>query len=493
MARVFYGTQHRRNNLDRKGGARSTNPRRHVDRDPANVPRFLIPPEYFELTRKHFLLLKCYHHQSALEKGFPPSLAKKIDLLSAEVNPAFKNEAFRVRMRSIRDEWCGSVKQTLKEHYAERITETISFITSNGMPSDLLDRSLQIVVRWGRKQLGKRLTDEVLDKAISSINKSQLLLDPEFPVHADPAPVPNPESLTGSFPRNGFIFRPFPNPPTSDLVPSSVLLKEVYDKDTQTDSVVDSGVVEALTLTDVDGVLESSTRTEVFSEALAPSVLPVVDNIPQARAPSVNDIVLDTASATTSTPEDISTIPSTGALVQTRIVNMNTVTSTGSTDRFNLDLTKSRLVLGDTNLKDLRLEDSSVFSTEKGRLSFFKTYLQSSRGVHEGVSDVVICLSSLDEKNKPNTNFTTFRSVLYNTKRLFPNAKVSVVLNCIPLSSEESVRRDLKEFNQMIVNRLVSLCDVVQLPDTFTVKGNLWNASERDVVYKAIKDFLVTL
>lgn len=484
MTRVFYGSQNRANNhSERRPGMRAPyshhrghNPR--FQRASNNAPRqHKIPAEFFGITKQHFVLLKCVHHQSVLEGGSPPSLIKKVDLISESVNPAFVNDAFRSRMKAISSEWCSAVQQALLGHYSSLVADAIQFISSNGIYADLLERSLQMVIRWSRSQLGKKLSDGVLDKAITMIKTHQLLIERTPPGCSNTsAPYNDDRSTQGhSFPLNGFVAYQFPAP--FDVPSASLSLKEVADKDTQTDVMVGSPI---RTVASHGSSICDDTVGSPSSHTVDPSV-------------SMSEGIVATHSAV---EKDLNQ-PTTSALVQTKIVDVNTLSSRGASsnsfDRFHLDTSKSTVILGDVNLRDLDVENSAIFSTDKGRLSFFKQYLQTFHSVHENVSNFVLCLSSLDEKNKHATNYSTFRSVVYNAKRIFPNAKISILPNIIAMSTDDDLRTDIREFNDTITQKLRSVCELIPVPEDFSVKDNFWSASERNFVFRCLKDFLSKL
>lgn len=496
MTRVFYGTQRGASNKHSERNSQAWNPRshhRHTNYERPSPPRqHKIPEEFFSITKKHFIILKCVHHQCNLENGFPPSLVKKTDLLTQSVNPAFKDDTFRSRLEAVSSEWCGAVHQAMKEHYASLVDQAINFISNNGIPSDLLERSLQLTIRWARTHLGRKLKDVSLDKAISLIKCHQLIVHPS----SSSAPDLFQTDSTCSHPITGFRV-PVPIEPSS--------FKEIFDRGTQTDP---SCNVSTSTLTS----LEVSVGLEVPTPL--PAVLPM-RSIPsenrdpsEAFAPCLEAIPSSSTSALVASPESLNSNEAftphvdlddnpleqnnprpLDSLVQTKIVDLNTLSSK-DTDSVVLNFSRSRIILGDTTIKNFRLDDCSVFSTDKGRLSYFKQVLQSVKSIHENVQSFTICISSLDAKNKPNTNYTTLRSVLYNAKRLFPNASLSVLLPCIPDDATETVRNDLEALIQTILLRSPTGCDIIQLPGNFSVACNTWSCNETEVIFKHIESFL---
>lgn len=429
--------------------------RGHFQKPRGNGPRELkIPSELFPITKMHFVIVKCVHHKSNLADGFPPSLARKKDLLSNSVNPAFKNDFFKAQMELISNEWSTAVHEAMVRHYTTLLGDAMDFISENEMSSTYLEKSIQLVIKWARSQLGKKLKDSSLDEALTIIHDNQSMKE-EAPQnsHRSPTPTATP-------------FWPTVAEQTSQH--SSLAVKELFDRGTQTFSEPSS------------------------SPTPASSPVPVVSTAPGVVSGTSTADFLDDArlSAPNSSHEVDLDLFSTHSMVQTTLIDANSFSTKEATSETPFDLSKPIIVLGDSNLKGLDLEDASVFSTEKGRLSYFKQQLQSIRVVHEGVRDFLLCLSSLDEKNKPSTNYVTFRALMSNAKRIFPNAKLSVLLHIIPNNASGDIRKDCKEFHDLISSKSPAGCKVVSTPNGLSVKANTWETSEKDTIFKIVKDFL---
>jgi hypothetical protein len=110
------------------------------------------------------------------------------------------------------------------------------------------------------------------------------------------------------------------------------------------------------------------------------------------------------------------------------------------------------------------MEDCSLVASPKGRLCFFKDRLQSKSTVHENVRAFIICLSILDAGNKVSTNFPTLRSLLYNARRFFPNARLGVVQGFSLADFPSEKRAAFKDFLVTIEQRVPAGCELLQTP-----------------------------
>ena len=138
------------------------------------------------------MILKSVHHLESLRAGLPPSLAKKRDLLSGTVNPAFKNDYFESAVTAITAIWSESVLKALRQHYTGLLEEATAHISKYPIPSGILDTSIQMVLKWARTQLGRKLLDEEIDKALSIIFANQRLLEGHGVQKSQPSLVPTP-------------------------------------------------------------------------------------------------------------------------------------------------------------------------------------------------------------------------------------------------------------------------------------------------------------
>lgn len=434
---------HARRRKDRPDGASTARP--HPQR---------IPPEFFALTRDHFVIVKSIHHLSTLRQGLPPSLLKKKDILSGSVKPAFKNDFFTATVDSITSSWCSSVHQALREHYKHLIDAAMDHISSKGMPARILDDSLRLVHKWARTQLGRKLLDEELDEALSLIREHQLQI-------SEPR-------TRNEGPRQFFVDV---NPEPADLAPATL------HQGTQTPR--SSSLP-----------LQDPAPSEAFSDLPPP---------PSPLASSAG-----TSSVATSTDSGLATSRSglapatqcTGSLRQTQLQNFSSFSLPSVSEACftnsscnDLDPSKSNIILGDSNLCNFDSDDCSIVASSKGRLSFYKSMLQSMKSVHENVSNFIICLSYLDNRNKTATNFTAFRALIYNARRVFPNARVSVLLNCLA-DTTSTDSNSLSELNELICQKKPANCEIISPPEEVSVQNGIWGRSTRDNIFQILQSFL---
>ena len=341
-----------------------------------------IPPEFFALTRDHFVIIKSIHHRATLRDGLPPSLLRKQGILSASVNPAFNNDYFAASVETITAQWGSAILQALREHYEHLISAAVDHISKEALPVRVLDDSLKLVLKWARAHLGRKLLDDELDEALSLIREKQLLtseslLEEQTTREAFPSPR-RPETESSGLHKGTQTSPPEEPENEEDLQPliqaTSMASSEAVPS---TDSGHESSEDASIRASQSNGPLRQ-TQLQSFTSFSLP---------PVSEAPVCTNLILDGA--------------------------------------------KSNVIFGDSNLQSFAFEDCSILASSKGRLSFFKHFLQTNKDVYENVSNFVFCLSHLDNRNKTATNFTTFKGVMYNARRVFPNARIFVLLNCL--------------------------------------------------------------
>ncbi len=164
--------------------------------------------------------------------------------------------------------------------------------------------------------------------------------------------------------------------------------------------------------------------------------------------------------------------------------NSFTIPSEPILNDFDVGFSKSIVIFGDSNLSGLCMNDSSVVSSSKCRLSFLKKFLVSESEAHQEVKKVFICFSALDSKNKAYTNFFTLRSVIYNARRIFPEASIYVIL--------PKVQQDLtnvQELSHLIFSKKPGGCIPAYMPSICTF-GHVWNNEVLNKFSVFLKSFL---
>lgn len=400
-----------------------------------------IPPEYFSITREHFVIIKSMHHLSCLQEGLPPSLWKKLNMLTESVNPAFKNDYFFCAVDEISLTWRNSVLDALRNHYDGLIAGALDFISSFPMPADLLKLSVELVMKWSRSQLGRKLHDAVLDEALSLIHQNQLLENvpscspsDAVPANDHPRVYERLTSTVGTQTETSSVENA-----TLSCAPTSDSLSKITPDETENGAPNDSGF--STPDSDLSAAAPSSSSQRTQPAAPESFLLPSIDGTPKRATEFLN-------------------------------------------------CCKRAIILGDTNLHNFQLEDCSFLGSRKGRLSFYKQWLQPVQDIYEDITDFVVCLSYLDAANKPSTNFAVLRSVLYHARRLFPNARLSVLLFCIPRNAQKTHKTNMQELSDLISTKRPVDCELIPLPEEISSQNGTWNQLSRNLVLENLKAFL---
>lgn len=385
-----------------------------------------IPAAFFPLTKEHFAILKSHHHLNCLNEGLPPSLQRRIDGLKDSINPAFKSDFFVASLDSATSDWHDTILRSLRDHYEGIMNDAFNYISSTPMPAAILDASLQLVFKWARSQLGRKLFDTELDEAMSLICEHQLVEDEQQEPPSAPA------------------FQPRP--------PASYSQGTQTDLPTQRHKCVSPAPAAKTTTTPLKPVDSSRDITP-------PPPSPVV---PALEAPAPSQPV---------PPEPRSPDPRPSAFRQTKLLSADTFTlePDGHPPPSNevLRSCKRSLLLGDASISSLKLENCTIVSANKGRLRFFKQWLQSSSTIREDVLDLVLCLPLLDANNKPATNFSTLRTLLYHARRILPNARLSVV-PALSMACSQADLGNMQELWDLISSKRPVDCEPLSLPTAFT-------------------------
>ncbi len=346
-------------------GARPARPRRRNDhfqrpqRSLNTQVQHPIPSEFFDLTKSHFVLLKATHHLASLRRGLPPSLVKRSEILAASLRPAFMDDFFAAELESITSVWNSSVLEALRKHYNALIEDATARLSSKPMPPDVLEASVRLVTRWGRSQLGRKLSDLELDEALSLIYQSQALTnEPSAPVL--PAPEGIPQARTNSK-STCTQSTQTPAPVEEDSQPPVPARRTV-----RTQPCVDldsSGETSAVT--------DGAPRPSVVDETLS-------NTVPQ-----------DSGFVSRSDPPTV--LRQTQLLAPDSFV-LNSSVSEEPSRPVLFDSPKSAVIFGDSNFLTFEHDECSVFANSKGRLSFFKNSLQSISTVFHNVLNCIFCL-----------------------------------------------------------------------------------------------------
>ena len=422
------------------------------------------------------MILKSVHHRRCLDSGLPRSLSKKKDILSQFVNPAFKNDYFRCVIEDISSVWCDSVLNALLDHYNSVIADALERISSSAMPSDILNRSISLILKWARSQLGHKLNDDELDEALNLIREKQLLQDGSLVLSNEESKGDEPQPISNSLETP---FSDATNNRDADLTadadppadPSSVStqntkessLEQVRPKrpDVTTQRPESPSPVVAT---------EPPTAIDSFEEQEVPPM-----HTEDARLPPSTSDVGEDGPPTSAPPQALtgSSQVSVSSFRQTQLMDLQSFSlpdnSFSKLRSSHFDPSKPNLVFGDNNLFGITLDNSSVITDSKYRLSVLKNILKSESGLFREIRNVIICLSSLDSNNKAYTNFSSLRSVIYHSRRVFPEAFIHVIL---PKFCPDN--KNAKELHELVLSKRPGGCTAIHLPDGFPT-DNVWN------------------
>ena len=377
------------------------------------------------------------------------------------MRPAFNNDFFISSVEEITSRWSQDIFQALLDHYEAILAEAKEKIASTPMPHELLEKSLRVVTSWARRQLGRKLTDCELDDALQLINSTQLLdhsssagvglehsLMPAVPSHRPPEPVNRATQTTictsmDTWPLSECATETAPAP-LEDTVPQQE---------------------------------EAGTPLEAPVDLAAPTSRPAADD-----GSTVVDLALLNNHTTASRPQEEGELTS-ATQEPSDVVSLESDCTTPFTD------IKDSIVCGDKNVSDFTPDKVTIISDEGGRLFHFKSFFRKvSDRTFKNVSSFIFCLSLLDKNNLPITNFNNLRTVLYNIRRIFPNATLHVLLCGEP--SDDPCINNICKLNDIIRERLPANCKILEPPHPFSSTNALWDRSTRDSIFQILHSTL---
>lgn len=370
-----------------------------------------IPQEFFPLTRAHFSILKAIHHRNRLSKGLPPSLQRRMIDLKESIRPAFYNDFFGAAVEAATSTWADAIVHTLQEHFESVISDAVELLSSRPMPQTLLDCSVNLALKWSRSQLKSKLLDNELDEAISLIYENQQIGQP------------TPSSIASTTAQASIPSASYTRGTQTEPLPEFEANSNETDKSsTQTDSASGIELVSP-------PLTEDSTQPTISSELSIPSA---------------------------STSFRQTQLTSAGSFSSQTTMHQGPDMTLTSCER--------AVILGDATLDGLQINDCSVFSNRRGRLSFFKQWLQTSETICSKVSDVIVCLSALDVNNKEMTNIVSFRALGHHAKRVFPNARLSF-LPCLSKALPNQHQERMKNLYEALCDKKPVGWTPVPLPE----------------------------
>ena len=452
---------------------------------PGGGRQLAIPERFFPITRQHVVLIKCHHHLHQLRNGPPPTLTRQASFLATLPQPAFCDSTFSSEVKQLSQTWASSVHSALVHHYERVLSNTADFLVTTAMPSSLLPKSLQIVTSWARRQLGRKLDNDILDSSINEIQFLQRLEDP----------------TTSNQGEQPFSFYPA----TSDE--EAVRESPICTRGLQTSSsrrrrsTKTFKTVETQTLPGTSEASPVSVSSETNSRE--PSA-------PSARSGDPIDVDLDrntsppapvaTGSAPPPPPAQVTSAASdTGPPVRGR-KRQHSPTRSSQVDLFGsvvsqasppsrrsrslstgppLRVTKRFVLFGDNNFSNCSHDDFDIFAHPNGKLSHFRAFLASCTSVYDDVEAFVLNISMQDMSNALTSNTTQTKFVLANARRVFPNAKF-IIVPCGVQSSMNSL------FNEFLRQKRPSNSTILSPPDPYRVSGGRLHESTRELIFISI-------
>lgn len=433
-----------------------------------------------------------------LERGLPISLRKRAVSLTNSVRPAFGNDLLSVAIEEATSIWCNSVETALREHYDDTLREALDHIAQDALPEHLLDVSLDMVTKWTRRQLGKKLDDNQLDEAISTIKATQLLLIEDLPTPlattsaATNVIQPRPSSIR-------FVNASMQTEPPLSIPPSKM---EPHTQRSSTSSFVDMELDAShrtrapFQRVDLD---ESSADSDL--EPLTPAAATFQEVQPhQPQYSASRNSCLGTGSplepAVSQDTEHNDAQPSAAPNRQEPFPAQSTQTTlfgkpaARCLNPNKIDYTKANVVFGDSNLAALSHDNTTVFAPKNGRLSALKSTLLHVSGTYDNVINFFLCLSFLDAGNQPKTNLTVFRAIMYTARKVFPHASLYVLLNALPAGANDDAFSNIVLTNELIVNHKPAGCSVIKPPPRLSSSVTVWDDEFCIGVFNILKERL---
>ena len=416
---------------------------------PTTLKDYLYP-----IARAQFQLIKCHHHLSLLGRNTPNSLKKTATSLKTVLHPAFCNDDFRKSANSIADTWLNSSIEILRCHYESVTSQSESFLRSNPVSQEDSSLCTSTAVHWAKGQLGRKLTDSELDTVLTLIKSF---------------PIASPTSVAASITQC----------PTEADSPSRSPARVVPTTEVSTQTEVPS----------------SGSGTEGESEH-------VMASPPEPAASNENQTALghQSRSATTDTSRRKRRRTASGSpSVSNRSSQLDLFDTTtpqprprahSLSDPFTGRSFKDNVVLADDNFAGYFPVRATVLARRNGRLSHYKTLLNSTSSTFRSVKKVIFCLSLLDSNNTFSTNSTTLKSVLGSAHRVFPKAQLFVLLLGISEQCSSTTKSNIEALNSFVVNKHPSSCLHIPAFPKFETNGHLWSRTTRNETFRKVSEYL---
>ena len=441
----------------------------------------VIPENLFFITRAHFKIVKCTHHLDTLLCSVPPSLRKTARQLQHQLHPAFIDDEFKAAAQSLSEQWLAQVHQLMLSHYTKIQEEAENLILQHAIPKNILSNSLEIVERWAKKQLSRRLKSSNLEASLRRIQTLQPTTDSTYalPIQAPTTPLLCDISTQTTAPLSS----------TCDTTP-----------------VIASGELEPTCPIPTEAC--TSTAESITPSAMPPSTpqcavipTPEFDEPTPSTEPSNTAPQILKQREQDQTAKPLTQRPATSkkrtldscSLTQLDLFG-DSLSSAPSPRRrlLNTPTWQKKIVCGDNNLSTFQLKDCLVLAHDRGRLSHYKDFFRSIEDPCLTVESFILVLSTLDKGNCFLSNQTSLKSVLGAARRLFPNAKCFVQLCGISDSFTQAEKDNLQDLNNYVILKSPSSCLHIPAPSAFVTVNNdhEWSSDTRSKVFESLKNFL---
>ena len=450
----------------------------------------IIPPELFDVTKEQFALIKCRHHLHRLSV-VPPSLQQKAKELATVARPAFRSDYFTETAQSLADAWLEGTHSALISHYEDTLDSCRLTLAETPFPESMMERSLQVCVRWARRQLGRKLDPIVLDNAISEIRDTQ-----KFAASTPDLREPVPGSAVHDQQRALAILTTSTSTqttPTSDdlftqpSLPTEVVLtaqEDLISFSTAISSAADQSsdaAPSSLQISDSQATAKPSSETQHNSTTPTPSHDVDLDSSP------TNPVTV--SSCHRPRKRDFTQLDLCGSVAEHPPRQRSRSLSTPRSAQIrSFAPTKCRVVIGDTNVAELDLiTEADILALPYGRLSWYRSLLRSLSDKSPSVTHFVVVLSHLDRTNSPTTNLGAIRNVTGLARNLFPNARLAVVLDGL---CECDSRPSVVTLNNTLRNTPPNGCTIIEAPTDFSCFSGKWSVPTATAYSSAIDSFL---
>ena len=412
----------------------ATAPRETLPSAPAQSTRFQVPAQQsskppvptdvFPLTRVQFQLIKCIHHLHLLNSAIPPSLHRQRQQLLTKLRPAFCDDDFRQAAARLADRWAEDSASLLRDHYAKQLDTAAQALSRGIIPQQSFDLSISFACGWARRQLGRRLSKEVLRQAVSRLEDIQArslskpCIDASTPSHRNTGK----SSCT----------------PVADVSVPYLHTNNIPDEESSGDWV-------AL------GSPSPSPASNVSYVRTDHTISALIHTVPEMSSPEAPITPFSTC-AENDCP-----------LLSPSTENSEVSAQVVSAKQLHSENTPQGILLAASGSAQLRPQGYRFCPASQGRLSQLRA-AASSADEDLDIRRAVILLSLEDHNNKPTTLWADLKSLLGRCRRLYPGARLVVVFPVFPGNLSPSSHDTLKNFLRLAKEKKPSGASILHAP-----------------------------